>query len=220
MFLFADSQLLFWKDEGGLFLARVKSALDAPLHSLRAAYLGASNGDVRDYYDLFVAAMAGIDIRDCRMIPSSPSAEDRAFFDRADVILLAGGDVERGLRTFQQNGIGERIIARYAEGAVLIGISAGAMQLGRSEWAEPGAFTFETLRLAPMVIDVHDEPDWARLAEVVAKLEGGRYGIGIPSGGGAIIHPDLAVEPVRKPLTEIRFVDGERKRALLVPDAR
>lgn len=216
IFLLADSQLLFWKDKGALFLERVRGAL-APEAKPRAAYLGASNGDLREHFELFVAAMEGIDVRDCRLIPSDPSPADRSFFDQADVILLAGGDVSRGFSTFQRNGLAERILGRYAEGAVLIGISAGAIQLGQRGWTGHGVSPFSTFQLVPGVVAVHDEPEWTALTEVVGALEGGGRGIGIPSGGGAILHADLTLEPVRKALVEIIAVDGALRRSLLLP---
>jgi Peptidase family S51 len=217
MFLLADSQLLFFRDEGGLFLDRVIAAASAPEgEPLRAAYLGASNGDVPEFYDIFVAAMEGVGVRACRMIPASPSEEDRAFLEGAHVILLAGGDVERGYRAFQEAGLVERIIARYASGAVLIGISAGAMQLGLRAWTARGK-GFETFRLAPMLVAVHDEPEWTALTDAVTAMEGVGRGIGIPLGGGAVIHADLSVEPVRKGLVEITAEDGVVRRALLYP---
>ncbi|MFT3765760.1 MAG: Type 1 glutamine amidotransferase-like domain-containing protein [Minicystis sp.] len=216
LFLLADSQLLFWKDDAGrLFLARVREALSSP--SPKAAYLGASNGDVPDYYDIFVAAMEGIGIRDTRMIPSRPSDADRAFFEEAEVILLAGGDAARGLRTFQENGLAERILARYAAGAVIIGISAGAMQLGLRVWSGDARTAVDGFRLAPVVIGAHDEPEWTSLTTAVEMLAGMGRGIGIPSGGGAVVHADLTVEPVRKALVEIGVEDGVARRALLVP---
>jgi hypothetical protein len=214
MFLLADSQLLFWKEGDALFLARVREALGA--RPLRAAYLGASNGDVPDYYEIFVAAMEGIGVGDCRMIPASPSAADRAFFEDADIILLAGGDAARGYRAFQESGLAERILARYAAGAVLIGISAGAMQLGLYVWTGRGDTPEGALRLAPMVVAVHDEPEWAGLTQVVTALEGAGRGLGIPTGGGAVVHPDLSVEPVRRALVEISVEDGIVRRALLM----
>jgi hypothetical protein len=214
MFLLADSQLLFWKEGDALFLARVREALGE--RPLRAAYLGASNGDVPDYYEIFLAAMEGIGVGDCRMIPASPSDADRAFFDDADVILLAGGDAARGYRAFQESGLAERIVARYAAGAVLIGISAGAMQLGLRAWTGGGEAPFETLRLAPVVVDVHDEPAWTALTHVVTTLGGAGRGLGIPTGGGAVVHPDLTVEPVRRALVEISVEDGVVRRALLL----
>ena len=217
MFLLADSQLLFWREGPELFLARVREALgDRPL---RAAYLGASNGDVPDFYDIFVAAMEGIGVRDCRMIPAAPSQDDRAFLDDADIILLAGGDAARGYRAFKESGLDERIVARYAAGAVLIGLSAGAMQLGMRAWTGAAEAPFDTFRLVPMVVATHDEHDWATLTEVVVALGDTGRGLGIPLGGGAVVHPDLSVEPIRKALVEIGVVEGVVKRALLMPGA-
>jgi hypothetical protein len=216
MFLLADSQLLFFRGQDGRFLDRVIAAVGAVEEPLRAAYLGASNGDVPAFYDIFLAAMEGVGVRACRMIPASPSAEDRAFLDGAHVVLLAGGDAERGWRAFQEAGLVERIIARYAAGAVLIGISAGAVQLGLRAWTAEGR-GFDTFRLAPMLVAVHDEPEWTALADATAAMEGMGRGIGIPLGGGAVIHADLSVEPVRKGLVEISAEEGVVRRALLYP---
>jgi hypothetical protein len=213
MFLLADSQLLFHREDGTLFLERVRAELGPGPH--RAAYLGASNGDEPAFYDLFVAAMAGIDVTDCRMIPSVPSQEDRSFLEEAHLILLAGGDVARGLAAFHENGLAERILARFAAGAVLVGVSAGAVQLGQRLRDAERAF-----RLAPVVVSVHDEPEWTALSEAVVALEGAARGVGIPSGGGAVVHPDLSIEPVRKALVEISLVEGEVRRALLMPERR
>lgn len=216
LYLLADSQLLFHREPtGDLFLTRLRESLPSP--EPKAAYLGASNGDVTDFYDIFVAAMEGIGIRQTRHILASPSPRDRAFLDEADVILLAGGDAGRGWKAFQDSGLAERILARYTEGAVLIGISAGAMQLGLKVWSGEGQSVVDGFRLAPAVIGAHDEPDWHALTAVVEGLQGAGRGIGIPAGGGAIVHADLTVEPVRKTLVEISVEDGVVRRALLVP---
>jgi hypothetical protein len=217
LFLLADSQLLFHKEEGGLFLARVIQELGRPPESIRAAYLGAANGDVAEYYDIFVAAMEGIGVVNCRMIRAKPSDVDRAFLEEASIVLLAGGDPARGQETLRDNGLADRIIARYAAGAVLIGVSAGAMQLGMRARGGPGQKAVDGFRLAPLVVGVHDEPDWADLTALVKATEGGR-GIGIPSGGGAVVHGDLTLEPVRRVLTEITVTEeGALQRALLMP---
>jgi hypothetical protein len=214
LFLFADSQLLFWKDGGGLFLDRVRAELGPS--PPRAAYLGASNGDVPEYYDIFAAAMEGIGVHACRRILSAPTDADRAFLDEASVIVLAGGDAERGMQVFQESGLAERLVARYAAGAVLIGVSAGAVQLGlRVPRAAGGGM--DGLRLAPLLVGAHEEPDWVSLGERVSRAEGTARGLGIPAGAGAILHPDLTVEPVRRGLVEIALVEGELTRALLLP---
>jgi cyanophycinase len=229
LFLLADSQLLFFREpaEGSpLLLDRVREDLGpAPV---RAAYLGASNGDEPAYYDIFVAAMEGIGVRDCRMIPSAPSAADRAFVEQAGLVLLAGGDAARGLAVLRESGLADLVVARYAAGAVLVGVSAGAVQLGLRL---PGT-AVDGLRLAPLGIAAHDEPEWAALAAAVTALGGAARGIGIPLGGGAVMHADLSVEPVRRALVEISLggdaegaedvAGGERgeralRRALLMP---
>jgi hypothetical protein len=222
IFLFADSQLLFWHSDDGLLLDRVHAALNVERveEPLKAAYLGASNGDVYAFYDLFVAAMEGIGITDCRMIPSMPSAEDDAYLSQANVILLAGGDPWRGWTIFKENGLIERLVERYYSGAVLIGISAGAMQLGLKGWSEhpqlPGTM-FDTLKLVPYVIDAHQEPNWQHLRQAVRELGEGVRGIGIPMGGGVIFHPDWSIEPLRHSLLEFTLEDEQMQQTLLLP---
>ncbi len=223
IFLFADSQLLFWRKEGRPFLARAREGIDAGRP--KAAYVGASNGDQPDFYQLFLAAMEGVGITDCRMIPAAPSEEDQAFFEEADLILLSGGDVWRGWRAFKKSGLTRKLIERYYGGAVVMGVSAGAVQLGLHGWHEDGEESgedgpelFECWKLVPALVDVHQEPEWTRLETCLAKAGGEVMGLGIPSGGGAIVHQDLTVEPVRRSLVEYsRGEDGVLQQSLVFP---
>lgn len=220
IFLLADSQLLFWRDEEGrLFFQRGLALMeeDEPGKAFKAAYLGASNGDAPEFYDLFVAAMGELGIRDSMHIHAEPSAEEMAFFEQADLILLAGGDIDRGWQAFQANGLQQKLIERYYGGAMLIGLSAGAVQLGLKGWNEQDETLFDTLRLVPFVVDAHDEPSWTRLHQIVPKAGEHARGFGIPSGGGAIYHPDYSVEPVRHPLVEVNVTDEGVRQALLFP---
>jgi cyanophycinase len=112
-----------------------------------------------------------------------------------------------GWRTFEETGMSEAILDRRANGAVLVGISAGAIQLGH------GAFD-----LVPRVIDVHDESaGWETLSTTIESLRGAAVGLGIPSGGGVVVHPDGTIEPVRRPAHEFRF-DGTRVIHSLLPN--
>jgi peptidase E len=220
IFLLADSQLLFWRDgEGRRFLDRAREliAADAPGKRPAAAYLGASNGDAPEFFDLFVSAMAEIGIHDCRHIPSRPGDEDFAFLERADLILLAGGDVRRGWEVFAATGLKDRLVARYYAGTLLVGVSAGAVQLGLKGWEENGSSFFDTLCLVPFVIDAHDEPSWSRLLRAVARAGENIRGFGIRSGGGALYHPDYSIEPVREPLTEVALREDGLQQSLLFP---
>ena len=225
IFLLADSQLLFWRDEEGKrFLDRARVLIDADTDAGRepkAAYLGASNGDLHEFYELFLSAMAEIGIRDCRQIYSQPNAEELEFLGEADLILLAGGDVRRGWTVFEETGLKDKLVERYYAGAILVGVSAGAVQLGLKGWSEDGSEdgpeVFDTFRLVPFVIDVHDEGSWSGLYRALPRAGEHARGFGIPTGGGALYHPDYSVEPVRHALTEVEATESGLRQALLLP---
>ncbi len=220
IYLLADSQLLFWRDGAGrLLLDRAREALAerAGGRPLRAVYLGASNGDQPEFYELFVAAMAEAGITKTRHLPAVPSADDLEALDLADLVLLAGGDTLAGWKSFQTAGLPERLTKRYHSGAVLVGISAGAIQLGLKGWDGASDRPFETLRLVPFVLDVHDEPSWTHLHRLVRSSGDLARGYGIPAGGGALYHPDYSIEPVRHPVTELELRDEELRPSLVLP---
>ena len=207
IFLLADSQLLFWRENGPLLLERVVK--DRAQDRLKAAYIGASNGDDPDFYAIFIAAIQGLGVFDCRMIPSVLCQEDMKFLNDADIILLAGGDVEAGWRVFLTNGLSEHIVRRYFEGASLIGVSAGAVQLGLGCLAADGSL-IETFKLVPFIIGAHEESNnWKTTTELLRLSGPGTTAIGLPAGGGAIYHPDHTIEPLRKPLVRLSLPEGK-----------
>ncbi|MBS4730305.1 Type 1 glutamine amidotransferase-like domain-containing protein [Mycobacterium sp. SM1] len=223
LYLLADSQLLFWRRRDRLLLETALDGLGGHA-GLSGAYIGASNEDRPEFYEIFEAAMDASGITAHRMIGSAFGPADRAFLERAQLIVLAGGDVRLGWDTFEKTGMKEAILDRYAQGAVLVGISAGAVQLGRyGILGTPGSPTTELLdvfKLVPMVIDTHDErAEWARLSHTIHRLKGAATGLGIPSGGGVIVHPDTTIEPLRRPAHEFRFEGTVVTHALLCADA-
>ncbi|OBF10372.1 Type 1 glutamine amidotransferase-like domain-containing protein [Mycobacterium sp. 852002-10029_SCH5224772] len=222
VYLLADSQLLFWKLRDRLLLEAALDGLvqDAPLS---AAYIGASNGDRPEFYEIFEAAMDAVRITDRRMIGSSFDRADRAFLDSAQLIVLAGGDARLGWNTFEETGMKETILGRYAEGAVLVGISAGAVQLGRYGIVETpeslGADVFDVFNLIPMVIDVHDErTEWLRLSRAIRLLKGEASGLGIPAGGGVVVHADSTIVALRRPAHTFVFDGTTITHALLAAE--
>lgn len=219
IYLLADSQLLFWREEDPPFLERIAQLVRGD--STKAAYIGASNGDKPEFYSIFEAAMDSVGIRNHRMILSAFPDDDRTYLDSADIVLLAGGDVQQGWKVFQEVGIGDSILKRYNEGAVLVGVSAGAVQLGLFGWPEGDfapADVFETLKLVPFVVSAHDEQqDWESLKKVIQLMNGYVKGVGIPSGAGMIYYPDQSLAPVRHPLQEITSIDGRTESNLLLP---
>lgn len=232
LYLLADSQLLFWKEKDDMFASRIRAEIQA--ESPKAAYIGASNAGASeqaslDYYSLFMAAMDVIQIQDCRMIASQPSKEDLAFLAAADLLLLSGGDTEQGWRIFEQNGLKELIPQKRFDGAVLVGVSAGAVQMGMGALTGPSLTASsqsassmmkatEMFRFAPFYVGAHEEAEeWWNLRALVNLSQGDVRGIGIPAGGGAIYHPDGSLEPVRKPLTEFLKEGDKLSETLLMP---
>ncbi len=220
LYLFADSQLLFWKRRGRLLLEEMveETAAAAP----RAAYIGASNGDRPEFYEIFAAAMESASVADHRRIDSAFGQDDRAFLESAHLILLAGGEVRVGWDAFERTGMKDVILDRYARGAVLVGISAGAIQLGRQAIvAAPGSAAAELLdvfNLVHAVVDVHDERnEWSRLSSTIHLLEGSAIGLGIPTGAGVAVHPNGEMEPLRQPAHEFVFDGSRLTHSLLCP---
>jgi peptidase E len=222
--LLADSQLLFLRaDDGSRVLEQLMGLGGGPIR--RVAYLGASNGDEPAYFELFQAALDGLEVDACRHVTADPTPDDLAFVAEADLLLLAGGDVDRGLRAFRRSGLAQQIVDGYLRGALLVGVSAGAVQLGTgeevnganvAEGSEDGPLT--SFRFAPFTIDVHAEPDWVGLRKSVARRGAGARGIGIPAGAGAIFHRDGSLEPLRRGLVELVVADdGTISEAVLVP---
>lgn len=217
LFLLADSQLLFWRTDGDCFSNLLREAVDKRYP--KAAYIGASNGDLPEFYDLFQAAMNNIGISDCRMIRSGLQEQDLEYLWAADIILLAGGAVERGWRFFEQTGLGARIIKSYYEGAVLVGVSAGAIQLGLCGWPDanlPDDNPIHTFKLVPFIIGVHEEAGgWRALKKALRSCGGTTRGLGIPAGGGLIFYDDHSFRPLRYPVHEFVLREGAVAHSLL-----
>jgi peptidase E len=165
--------------------------------------------------------MQSIDVHNCKMILSSFPVEDALFLNQADIILLAGGDVETGWGILAERGIKEVVMRRYYEGAILLGVSAGAVQLGLCGLIESEHSSdelLETFKLVPFVIGAHEEKrEWQTLKKTVRLLNGATKGIGIHAGGGLVYYPDQSVEAIRYPLSAFSIEGGEIKHDLLLP---
>lgn len=221
VYLLADSQLLFSSPGGRPLLA---PAVDAMVRAEpRAAYVGAANGDRPEYFSIFEGAMERIGVRDRRMIRSDYSPRDRAYLRSADLIVLGGGDVGAGLRVLRETGMDDDLDERWREGAVLVGVSAGAVHLGTAGWPgdEPAeGERVDALGIVPFPVDVHDEAGgWRRLRQLVARSLPGSVGIGVPMGGGIIHHPGGEVEPVGRSAVEFRLADDRIVESILFPPA-
>ena len=96
-----------------------------------------------------------------------------AHLERSDVILVAGGDMQKGWKVLDDTYIGEKLKWRYYDGAVLIGVGAGASYLGARSWDGASKlkygewFSWETLKIVPEVISTKSEE---MLVELIEQL--------------------------------------------------
>lgn len=201
IYLLADSQLLFWKKNDAPFLEAVRAETEGSSPS--AAYIGASNGDDPVFYSIFEAAMDGIGLHRRRMIPFTLSADDYSFMNDAQIVLLAGGDPEAGLCTLKDNGVGETIVRKYLEGAVLIGVSAGAVQLGlfaRANDDSAARGPVDALRLVKYIIAAGEESDeWKSLQRSVYATEGSARGSAFPGAAAQFVTATIPLNRCERP---------------------
>ena len=95
---------------------------------------------------------------------------------------------------------------------MLLGISAGAVQLGCGGLTEDGSAVIPTFGFLGLYVGVHEEREgWKSLRLALSHQNPPVHGVGIPSGGGVMFYAgDLY--PIRKPLFEIEIgVMGRRE---------
>lgn len=143
----ADSQLLFAGPNSVGFHAWLR------LHvaGKRGVYLGASNGDVADFYqmgrDAFTSLGGQLDWQ---------SMHESALSPDYDFYLLAGGDVALGWRYLSLPEVNNALQLARDKGALFLGVSAGAMHLAHAFTAPvEEAQTF--LDWLTAVVAVHEE---------------------------------------------------------------
>lgn len=155
------------------------------------------------------------------MLTESYTDEDEQFIKSASVILLAGGDVIAGWDKIAATDLKKHILTRFVEGAVLVGVSAGAMQLGMCAAGSEGEKAVDTLQIIPFVIAAHQEEDeWAALKSQVVEKGGYTKGIGIPFGAGMIYHSDHSIEPVKGSIVEITLKGSSPVANILFPEEK
>ncbi|HEX4459467.1 MAG TPA: Type 1 glutamine amidotransferase-like domain-containing protein, partial [Polyangia bacterium] len=119
--------------------------------------------------------------------------EARKIVAGADFVYLGGGDVRVLIDRLRAAGLDEIIRRRHADGAIVLGVSAGAIGLTPS-WLdfpdeEGPPVRFPCLNAVDIAVDVHDEEsDWEELRALLAvwareQPDAVVAAYGIPSGG-------------------------------------
>ena len=161
------------------------------------AYFGAANGDQARWFRRnadVVGPKHGARMSFVRTINIEDASEARAAVERADLIYLAGGDVSLVARRLGELGLDALIRARHEAGAMVLGVSAGAIALARY-WIEfpddenEKPWLLPCVGAIPIAVDCHDEDsDWEELRALLALWGEAHPGerveaFGIPAGG-------------------------------------
>lgn len=208
VYLLADSQLLFWQIEpGSYFFQQQFSQYQKRIR--QAVYIGAANADQVQYYQLFEAAMEVVGCSHSHFLTtSSTHQEAQALLQQADLILLAGGDVALGWQFIKA--LVKQLQQSFEHGAVLIGVSAGAMHLAALAWMNKDTLCasdlYATSGIAPCIVGVHDENNhWQQLAQVVGLTQGCFPALGIASGGGVAVENRTQITALRKSVARFAY---------------
>lgn len=217
IFLLADSIPLFSKDKTDQYcLHTIRQYI--PAEKPRAIYIGASNGDIEDFFEIFCAGMENIGILDCYHVKAAFTPTDRTQLESADLIFLAGGDVMQGWEVLKNTGMRDIILSKYAAGTSLIGLSAGAIQLGWEAYSDLGKEIIPMMQLVSFNLSAHDEAnEWSSLKEYVCNSDKMKRGIGICRASALVCYPDQQVEVLVGSGIEMLVDKGELRESILLP---
>jgi len=194
----------------------------------RVAYIGVSNGDEPEFYELFCASLETVPHTECRHIVHSavdagaktfacdPAAMD--YLAAADTVFLAGGDPGLGWRAMVSSGVVAVVQTLLQSPTVLMGLSAGAMQLGRALEASgyPEKWSHESgFNAVPYIVAVHDETQqWSSLTERILLTQD-EAGLGIPSGAAVAFERGEVLFVQRFPTVFFSVCEGKLQQRTL-----
>jgi hypothetical protein len=184
------------------------------------AYIGAANGDDPRWFERVEERLRkrhGARVR--RVVASAAArAENEQILEDADVIYLGSGDVSLLARGLHGAGLTETIRRRHREGALLFGVSAGAIALSRFwlEFARPSQPSLlPCLGAIDVAIDCHgEEDDWEELRALLrlwgdAAPEAVVDAFGIPTGGGLLFTNGRLESQIGPPPLWLRLRRGQ-----------
>jgi putative intracellular protease/amidase len=180
------------RDIGGMI--RTLSPAFVGIEKPRVAYIGTANGDNRAFFELMKGLLTKAGAKEVVFVRLARERIDidkaKAALAAADVIFLAGGEVEDGMDWLKKHGLIAYIKELYRQGKQFAGVSAGVIMMGNYwvRWDVEGddstASLFDCLDITPLLFDVHGEDeDWNELKTALKLLGDGAKGYGIPRGG-------------------------------------
>jgi hypothetical protein len=183
------------------------------------AWVGAANEDSLPWFERHDKVLRPRYGADLRMVRTGFADDSQRLVDEAPVIYLPGGDVSVLAGRLRALGLDETIRRRHAEGALVVGVSAGAIGLTRwwVEFPEDGRppYRIPCVGALPIAVDCHDEEsDWEELRALLDAWQREEPGAvvdayGIPAGGALEVATSGAVTSLGPAAKRLRL-DGGR----------
>lgn len=183
------------------------------------AHIGAANGDSLDFYNLMAGMLtshgAGRINRILLVSPRADMSTAGKLLEDADIVFIAGGDVEQGMQVMNDTKAGRVLTDLYESGKVFFGSSAGSIMLASKwvRWRDPDDDTtaepFPCLGFAPVICDTHGEEDWEELQALLTLEKDGASGYGIVSGTALRVWPDGIPEALGGPVHRYQKQSGK-----------
>jgi len=177
-----------------------RAAIEAMADETPVAFVPAANCPP-DYGDAFLARYAELGAPPGYVVPlhDEAAARDRLNVRRltqAGLIYIGGGDTRALLKTMTGAPALDAVAAAFAAGAVIVGMSAGAIAL--AEWgvlSDPGAGVLKGWGWLPQVILApHYAPEQAGALRAALIDHPDRLGVGIPEDVALALGPDGEVQ--------------------------
>lgn len=130
-YLLADSTALFKSSSLCMaHLAKKLACIQTTATARRIAYVGAANEDEPAFFELFSAAAAPLQPTKLSHIRYPFTASNLTVLRQADLVVLAGGDVNAGWQKLLDTAFQSCCAELRAKPTIWLGISAGAIHLG------------------------------------------------------------------------------------------
>lgn len=162
--------------------------------SPKIAYVGTANNDNKLFFQFMKKPLIKAGAAEVKLAPISGKSINtdkvKKLLSEADAIFLSGGEVEDGIDGLKKAGLDIFLTDLYLAGKPFMGVSAGAIMMGRhwvhwdKEDDDSTASLFDCLNFVPLLFDAHGEnEDWKEL-KCALRLEGsGALGHGLSRGG-------------------------------------
>lgn len=182
------------------------------------AWIGAAHGDTPGGFERTRALLAKRYGATVLHAHADRVDEARQIVSGADLVYLGGGDVRLLTDRLRAAGLDEALRRRHADGAVVLGVSAGAIGLTPA-WIdfpdeEGPPVRFPCLGAVAVAVDVHDEEsDWEELRALLAawaqeEPDAVVAAYGIPTGGALELDGSGAVTTLGRASFRLRLDHG------------